>query len=84
MATVNTARASYSKPNPNLLCGKKDTLTPTVTRQETFLYTVSANGITKTVPTISEVNALLRRYPTARVVKTIRETTIRTTHKRIR
>ena len=85
MATIDTHRASYTRPNGNILCGKKtstETSTPTV--QTTYFYTVSKGDSRKVCSTIHQVNDLLKVWPTAKVVKTTKTTTVTTSHKRVR
>ena len=85
MAQIDTHRASYNRPNPNLPCGKRTgETTPTITCQTARFYTVEYNGKRMHCNTTSEVNAKLRLYPNAKVVQSERTTTIRTSHKRIK
>lgn len=88
MATIDTHRAAYNRPNPNLPVGqaKKESsgLTPTIRETEEVFYTVRVNGMTKNRATIKAVNELLAIYPNAQVVKTTRKVTTEIRHKRIR
>ena len=86
MATIDTHRAAYNRPNPNLPVGQKDKsgLTPTIRETEETFYTVRVNGMTKHRATIKAVNELLAIYPNAQVVKTTRKVTTEVRHKRIR
>jgi hypothetical protein len=85
MAQIDTHRASYNRPNPNLPCGKRTgETTPTITQQTDVFYTLDAGGKRIHCKSISEVNAKLSLYPNAKVVKSTRTTTIQTSHKRIK
>lgn len=85
MAQIDTHRAAYNKPNGNIRCGKAEKpLTPTITTEERSFYHVHLPNKVKTVQSISEVNQLLRIYPSARVVKATRTVTTETRFKRIR
>ena len=83
MATIDTHRASYNRPNITI-GGKKDNLSPTVTEEKRVTYSVRIGEKIRLCTTISQVNAILSVNPNARVVKSTRVTTIRTTHERIR
>lgn len=85
MAQIDTHRASYNRPNGNILVGKSDAQkAPTVTEQVTHSYAVQLSDRVKTCQTIAQVNDLLRIYPNAKVVKTTKTVTTITRHKRIR
>lgn len=84
MATIDTHRASYQKPNNNLMLKKQAPLTPTITETVDFIYFVSYGGKRRICRSIGEVNAILASNPSAKVVKTTKTTTVKTTHKRIR
>lgn len=86
MATMADTRRSQSpKINNRIICGKSDNLSPSVTEREDMFYMVKFGpASSRIVKTIHEVNAILAKYPSAKVVKTTKTTTVRTTHKRIR
>ena len=85
MAQIDTHRAAYNRPNPNLHCGmKKTNLSPSETEKKEYFYTVSIGEKRKTCHTINQVNELLRISPSAKVVKTTKTTTVRTSHERIK
>ena len=85
MATIDTHRASYTRPNPNLKCGVKPSLpSPTVIERVTHFFTVKYGNTSKIVSTIAQVNAILAIHPNASVVRTTKTTTVETRHKRIR
>lgn len=84
MATIDTHRAAYTRPNPNITCGKKPERANTSTVQTSHFYTVSQGDSRKICPTIHQVNDLLKVWPNAKVVKTTKTVTTGTTHKRVR
>lgn len=86
MSTMADVRRSTNNPiNNRIICGKSDSgLSPSVTEREDVFYTVRCPSLTRIVKTIHEVNAILAKYPNAKVVKTTKTTTVRTSHKRVR
>jgi len=83
MATIDTHRATYNRPNIRL-GERKETLTPTVTEEKRVTYSVRVGDKTRLVATIAQVNAILAVNPSCKVVKTTRITTIQTRHERIK
>lgn len=87
MAHIDQHRASYARPNLNIVCGLKDkahTLTPSTSVDKTVTYHIEAGGKRYRRSTISEVNQLLLISPSAKVVKSTRVVTTETTHQRLR
>ena len=83
MAIIDTHRATYNRPNITI-GGKKENLSPTVTEEKRVTYSVRIGEKTRLCNTVAQVNAILSLNPSARVVKSTRVTTIRTTHERIK
>ena len=83
MATIDTHRATYNRPNITI-GGKKENLSPTVTEEKRVTYSVRIGEKTRFCNTVAQVNAILSVNPNARVVKSTRVTTIRTSHERIK
>ena len=86
MATMADTRRSQSPTiNNRIECGKGSFPSPTVTEKTEFFYTVKTGAAHPRIAhTVAEVNAILARHPSAKVVKTTKTTKIVTTHQRIR
>lgn len=84
MATIDTHRASYQRPNNNILLNKQAPLSPSITEKVESFYTVAYKDKKRLCRSIKEVNAILAVQPTAKVVKTTKTTTVKTSHKRVR
>jgi hypothetical protein len=85
MATMADIRRSHNqRHNPNLQCGSSTNKPYTETTHQDIFYSVQIAGKVRTCKSLSEVNAIIAKNPSAKVVKTVRTTTVRSEHKRIR